>query len=68
MGKPELAEEMLNAWTQIDASGEICFHEYITSDTLHYSGKQDLSFSASGLIFLLSAINQNFNQILYPGH
>jgi hypothetical protein len=63
-GHSHLAETMLQAWMEIDQPEELSFCEYITSDTLHCSGKQRLSFSAAGLIFLVAAMNQTFNQTL----
>ena len=62
-GRPELSRRMLEAWEEAGGS-EITFHEYIASDTLVGGGKKRLSFSAAGLIFLVSSIRSNFAQKL----
>lgn len=58
-GSPELAERMLEAWIQVEYQKEPSFSEYIGSDTFKPGGKQRLSYSASGIIFLIEAINSN---------
>lgn len=58
-GSPEIAERMLDAWMQVENKNEPSFSEYIGSDTFKPGGKQRLSYSASGLIFLQEAINPN---------
>lgn len=54
-----IAEKMLEAWMEIEESEELSFYEYITSDTLNPAGKKRLSYSASGLLFLLEALKHN---------
>lgn len=58
-GSPELAKKMLDAWIQIKNQNMPSFSEYIGSDTFRPGGKQRLSYSAAGLLFLLEAINPN---------
>jgi dTDP-4-dehydrorhamnose reductase len=48
---------MLDAWCRIENKNEPRFSEYIGSDTFKAGGKQRLSYSASGVIFLMEAIN-----------
>lgn len=57
-GASDLPETMLDAWMDIENLEEISFCEYISSDTLTKSGKKRLCYSASGLIFLISAIRK----------
>ena len=64
-GTPDMAETLLRAWLEAEDPEQIGFNEYLTSDTFKWSGKQRLSFSAAGLIFLTSSINKTYNQILY---
>lgn len=67
-GRESFAREMLESWMELeDADGNgLSFSEYITSDTFIPSGKKRLSFSASGLIFLVSAISNRFESKLPP--
>lgn len=67
-GTSDMAETILKAWIKVEDPEQISFSEYLTSDTLKWSGKQRLSFSAAGLLFLTSAINHTHNQTLYPEH
>lgn len=55
-GNTEIARQCLESWMGIENPGKISFSEYIASDTFKPAGKQNLSYSASGLIFLLEAI------------
>lgn len=54
-----VAGRILQAWMNVENTEAISFAEYIASDSLQPGGKQRLSYSASGLIFLLSAIEPN---------
>lgn len=54
-----IAQKMLDAWMEIEDFEEPRFSEYIASDTLQPGGKQRLSYSASGLLFLIQAIKHN---------
>jgi len=54
-GKTGMSKRLLQAWMEIEDPQAVSFSEYITSDTLRPEGKQPLSYSASGLIFLLTA-------------
>lgn len=58
-GHPETARKMLEAWIGIIDQQIPKFYEYIGSDTFKPGGKQRLSYSASGLLFLIEAINPN---------
>ncbi|MDX1618459.1 MAG: glycoside hydrolase 100 family protein [Balneolaceae bacterium] len=66
IGMESVAEEMLEEWIGLaDRGGEgTLFNEYIASDTFEPSGKERLSFSASGLLFLTSAVNDSFRSKL----
>lgn len=54
-----IAQNMLEAWMKIEDPEAPLFTEYIASDTLKPGGKQRLSYSASGLLFLIEAIKRN---------
>jgi hypothetical protein len=58
-GSTAITEKMLEAWMEIEDPESITFAEYIASDSLKMGGKLRLSYSASGLLFLLSAIEQD---------
>jgi len=58
-GNSNIAETMLNSWMEIENPKEPRFSEYIASDTLKPGGKQRLSYSASGLLFLIQATKHN---------
>ncbi len=55
-GSEGIARNMLEAWMEIEDPQNLHFYEYIASDTLEGGGKKQLSYSASGLLFLLEAI------------
>lgn len=57
-GNSDLAESLLKAWLKLGDSNNINFSEYIASDTLRHQGKERMVYSASGLIFLLTAIRE----------
>lgn len=57
-GRSKMAEQMLSAWMEMENETPE-FYEYIGSDTFRPGGKEHLSYSASGLLFLLEAINSN---------
>lgn len=65
MGKTDAAEMFLEAWMHIEDPNDISFSEYITSDTFERSGKQRLCFSASGMVFLISAMKDTYRSKLY---
>lgn len=58
-GDTELSEHMLASWMEIEDPKSPRLSEYIASDTLKPQGKRRLSYSASGLLFLLQAITKN---------
>lgn len=58
-GNNTIAKKMIDAWMEIEDPEESRFSEYIASDTLQPAGKQGLSYSASGLLFLIQAIKNN---------
>jgi len=68
IGNSAAAEEMLSAWMELEESGEesFAFYEYIASDTFRPSGMKRLCFSAAGMVFLASAINNRFESKLPP--
>jgi hypothetical protein len=55
----DLPETLLRAWMKIEDPDNIKFSEYIASNTLKHGGKNRLCYSASGLIFLISAIRKD---------
>lgn len=55
----DLPETLLRAWMKIEDPDNIKFSEYIASNTLKHGGKDRLCYSASGLIFLISAIRKD---------
>jgi len=64
MGNTDVAEMFIEAWMDIEDPDKISFSEYISSDTFERSGKQRLSFSASGLVFLTSAVKDSYKSTL----
>lgn len=58
-GHPNTARKMLESWIDLEDLQIPDFHEYIDSDTFQPGGKQRLSYSASGLLFLIESINPN---------
>ena len=58
-GDQDIAERMLDSWMEIEDPEAPLFSEYIASDTLQSGGKQRLSYSASGLLFLIQALKHN---------
>lgn len=58
-GNTKPAEDMLTSWMEIENPESPGFCEYIASDSLKPEGKERLSYSASGLLFLLQAIKHN---------
>ncbi|MDX1587179.1 MAG: glycoside hydrolase 100 family protein, partial [Balneolaceae bacterium] len=59
IGNQESSERMLSSWMEVEDADSPRFHEYIASDTLKPAGKQRLSYSASGLLFLIQALKHN---------
>ena len=55
----DLAGRMLKAWMEVEDAENPGFYEYIASDTFQPSGKHPLSYSASGMIFLIQAIGDH---------
>lgn len=55
----DLPQTLLTAWMKIEDPDNIKFSEYIASNTLKHGGKKRLCYSASGLIFLISAIRKD---------
>lgn len=58
-GNDNVSRRMLSSWMEIEDSKSPGFSEYITSDSLKPEGKKRLSYSASGLLFLIQAIKFN---------
>jgi hypothetical protein len=58
-GNSTIAQKMLEAWLEVEDTESVSFSEYIASDTLKPAGKKRLSYSASGLLFLIEALKQN---------
>lgn len=59
-GKAKFAERMLDAYLKIEDPENIHFFEYISSDELKPGGKKPLCYSASGLVFMAKATEENF--------
>ncbi|MGD8427491.1 MAG: glycoside hydrolase 100 family protein [Balneolaceae bacterium] len=64
-GDPEFAQSTLEALMEIENPRDIGFREYISSDTLQPGGKDNLCFSASGLLFLIYSIKHTSIPKLY---
>jgi glycogen debranching enzyme len=57
-GNSDLPETMLKAWMKLEDADAVRFSEYIASDTLEHRGKEQMCYSASGLILLIAAIRK----------
>lgn len=67
-GKKDLTKKILNAYFKIETPENILFHEYISSDEMKLCGKKQLCYSASGLVFMVKALEgkdtPNFNNLV----
>ncbi|MEZ4934695.1 MAG: hypothetical protein R2788_21520 [Saprospiraceae bacterium] len=58
-GKRDLAERILIDYLKIETPENIGFYEYISANEMKPGGKMPLCYSASGLIFMLKALENN---------
>ena len=55
-GKNDLAKKILSDYLKIETPENISFYEYISANEMKPSGKKSLCYSASGLVFMVKAI------------
>lgn len=58
-GKRDLAEKILTDYLKIETPENIGFYEYISANEMKPSGKMPLCYSASGLVFMFKALEND---------